>query len=174
MSKAFTNEEAWEEPVVPPRVAIPAGVANYVTPRGLRLLREEMAGLEAERQRLDSDRRDETEYRHRVSILTGRANELAERIASAVLVDPQRQPQDRVRFGATVDVRIADGVRAGEERRLEIVGVDEADPAQGRVAFISPIARALLGRAVGDTTAVTTPRGAEALEVIAIEYAATP
>jgi transcription elongation factor GreB len=171
VSKAFTNEEAWEEPIVPPRVALPPGVTNYVTPRGLRLLREEMAGLGAERQRLDGDRRDETEYRHRSSILTGRVNDLAERIASAVLVEPQRQPRDRVRFGAMVSVRIADGDRAGEERRIEIVGVDEADAAQGRVAFISPIARALLGRAVGDTATLKTPRGAEALEVIAIEYA---
>lgn len=170
MSKAFTSEEAWEEPIVPPRVAIPDGVVNYVTPRGLRLLREEMAGLEAERQRLDGDRRDELEYRHRASIIAGRANDLAERIASAVLVEPRRQPKDRVRFGAAVTLHATSGERAGEERRIVIVGLDEADPSEGRVAFVSPIARALLGRAVGDTATVQTPRGVELLEVTSIEY----
>jgi transcription elongation factor GreB len=170
VSKAFTKDDAWEEPVVPPRVPVPAGVPNYVTPRGLRLLREELAGLEAERQRLDGDRSDEAEYRRRSAVLAGRASELAARLASAVLVEPGRQPPDRVRFGVAVTLRTVSGDRTGEERRLEIVGIDEADAARGRVAFVSPIARAMLGRAVGDTATLTTPRGTELLEVLSIEY----
>ena len=172
MSKAFTKDDAWEDPVVPPRAPVPAGVANYVTPRGLRLLREELAALEAERQGLEADRSDEAEYRRRAAVLGGRASELTARLASAVLVEPRRQPPDQVRFGAAVTLRTVSGERAGEERRLEIVGVDEADAAHGRVAFVSPIARAMLGRAVGDTATLTTPRGTELLEVISIEYPA--
>ncbi len=170
MSKAFTKDEAWDEPIIPPRAPVPPGVVNYVTPRGLRLLLQELAGLEADRQGLEADRRDEAEYRRRLAIVTSRASELTARIASATLVDPRGQPRDRVRFGAVVMLRTLSGERAGEERRLEIVGIDEADVAHGRVTFVSPIARAILGCAVGDTAALSTPRGKELLEVVSIDY----
>jgi len=171
VSKAFTKDETWEEPIIPPRPPVPAGVPNYVTPRGLRLLREELAALEAERHRLGGNRSDETEYRRQLAMLAGRSSELVARIASAVLVDPRQQPREQVRFGARVTLRAVSGGRAGEERPLEIVGVDEADAANGRVAFTAPIARAILGREVGDTAAVDTPRGREVLEVVSIDYA---
>jgi transcription elongation factor GreB len=174
VSKAFMKDEAWEEPIIPPRVPVPAGVPNYVTPRGLRLLRAELAELEAERHRLEADRGDEVEYRRRLAILTGRTSELAARIVSAVLVDPRGQPRDQVRFGASVTLRTVNGERAGEERRLEIVGIDEADAAHGRVAFTAPIARAILGREVGETAALDTPRGRELLEVVSIDYHGAP
>ena len=174
MSKAFTKDEAWEEPIIPPRAPVPAGVPNYVTPRGLRLLREELARLEAERHRAEADRADEGEYRRRLAIVSGRTSELSARIASAALVDPRGQPRDEVRFGASVTLRTVTGERAGEERRLEIVGIDEADAAHGRVAFTSPIARAILGRAVGDTAVLDTPRGRDVLEVVAIDYDGAP
>ena len=172
MSKAFTKDEAWEEPIIPPRAPVPAGVPNYVTPRGLGLLRAELVQLDAERQRLDADRGDELDYRRRLAILSGRASELTARIASAELVDPSGQPRDVVRFGARVTLRTASGDREGEERRLEIVGIDEADAAHGRVAFTAPIARAILGRGVGDTAVLHSPRGQELLEVMSIDCAA--
>ena len=62
----------------------------------------------------------------------------------------------------------------GGERRYEIVGVDEADPAHGRIAFVSPIARALLGKAIGDVAVVRTPRGEEEIEVVAVAYEDRP
>jgi transcription elongation factor GreB len=172
VSKAFTKDEAWEEPIIPPRPPVPSGVPNYVTPRGLGLLRAELAELEAERHRLDADRGDEVEYRRRMAILTGRTSDLTARIASAAVVDPRHQPRDVVRFGAIVTVRTVSGERAGEERRLEIVGIDEADAAHGRVAFTAPIARVILGREVGDTAALDTPRGKNLLQVMSIDYAA--
>jgi len=89
VSKAFTKDEAWEEPIIPPRPPVPAGVPNYVTPRGLGLLRAELAELEAERHRLEADRSDEVEYRRLLAILAGRTSELTARIASAALVDPR-------------------------------------------------------------------------------------
>ena len=61
---------------------------------------------------------------------------------------------------------------SGGERRYEIVGVDEADVAHGRVAFVAPLARALLGKRVGDVALLRTPRGEEELEVLAIDYPA--
>lgn len=173
MSKAFTKDDAWEEPVVAPRPPLPDGVPNYVTPRGLRLLREELAELEHTRQGLEGGDGDDVERRRQRSIVGTRLSELHARLASAQLVDPAAQPGDRVRFGAHVTLRSVDGERAGEERRLAIVGVDEADPAQGRVAFTAPIARAVLGREVGETTALRTPRGEEQLEIVAIDYEAS-
>jgi transcription elongation factor GreB len=170
MSKAFTKEDAWEEPVVPPRAPLPAGVPNYVTPRGLALLRAELATLEAERQRLDAEHGDDVERRRKLAIVAGRLRDLSARIGSAELVDPRRQAHDRVRFGARVTLRTVSGARAGEERRLEIVGVDEADAANERVAFVAPIARAILGCEVGETASVHTPRGEELLQIIAIAY----
>jgi transcription elongation factor GreB len=172
VSKAFTKDDAWEEPIIPPRAPIPAGVQNYVTPRGLQLLRAELAALETERHRLEAERGDEVEYRRRLAILAGRTRHLNARLASAELVEPRRQPHDEVRFGARVTLRTVSGERAGEERRLEIVGIDEADAARGRMAFIAPIARAILGRAVGDSVALATPRGQDLLEVVAIDYPA--
>jgi transcription elongation factor GreB len=172
VSKAFTKDEAWEEPIIPPRAPVPAGVPNYVTPRGLGLLRTELAALEADRHGLEAERSDGDEYRRQLAILTARMSDLTARIASAVVVDPRHQPRDAVRFGAMVTLRTMSGEHAPEERRLEIVGVDEADVARGRIAFTAPIARAILGRGVGDTAALDTPRGKELLQVVSIDYPA--
>ena len=100
MSKAFTKDEAWEEPIIPPRAPVPAGVTNYVTPRGLGLLRTELAALEADRHGLEAERSDGDEYRRQLAILAARMSDLTARIASAVVVDPRYQPRDAVRFGA--------------------------------------------------------------------------
>ncbi|HYE96393.1 MAG TPA: GreA/GreB family elongation factor [Rubricoccaceae bacterium] len=168
MSRAFVKDDAQQDPVVvPPRAPLPPGVPNYVTGRGLKRLRAEQAGLEAERSRLLAAPMDEAERQRQLTALAGRLDALTERIASAKVLDLRMQPQDEVRFGATVTLRSA----AGEERRFQIVGVDEADAAEGRVAFIAPLARAVIGRHVGETVTLRTPRGEERLEVVAIAYA---
>ena len=160
MSKAFTDEEAAPAPpIVRPRAPLPEGVPNYVTPRGLELLRaelDELAGAPP------SDEGDLAAGD--AAALAQRRADLEARIASAEIV---ATPEDEktIRFGAHVTV---DGT-AGE-RRWQIVGVDEADAAQGRISFVSPIARALLGREAGDTVRVHTPRGDEELEVVAVDY----
>jgi transcription elongation factor GreB len=127
-----------------------------------------LAELEAERARLNADRSDEAERKRRLAVVAGRLAELVPRIAAAHVVEPRDPPQDEVRFGATVTLRTQDG----QQRRYQIVGVDEADAAQGRVAFVAPIARAVLGLQVGDTATLRTARGTEALEIEAIEYEA--
>jgi transcription elongation factor GreB len=169
MSRAFTKEDAWEEPVVPPRAALPPGVPNYVTPRGLALLREESAALEAQRARLEAEVADEAERRKRRAVLTRRMSDLATRLASAEVVEPGRQPRGKAHFGARVRVRTA----GGDVRTLQVVGVDEADPDAGRIAFLAPIARAILGHAVGETTALRTAGGEERLTIEAIDYEET-
>lgn len=166
MSRAFTKEEAPEGPLlVPPRAPLPPGVTNYVTPRGLALLRDEQAALEAERTRL-SEQGDADDAKRQRAVNAGRLADLAARIASARVLDPSTQPPDEVRFGATVTLRTEDG----EERRFTIVGVDEAATAPDRVAFLAPIARAVVGHRIGDTVTLHTPRGEETLTVIYIAY----
>ncbi len=166
MSKAFTSEEAPDDPiVVPPRAPLPAGVPNYVTARGLELLRTELAGLDRERRALTAAAEDGDRAR-KLARNAARAAALGERIASAQLVDPRRQSHDEVRFGATVTVLREDGTTA----RWTIVGVDEADPAHGRIAFLAPLARALTGLQTGDIGKLHTTNGEEALEVVAIDY----
>jgi transcription elongation factor GreB len=170
MSKAFTKDDAPETPlVVPPRAPLPSGVPNYVTARGMALLRAELTVLEAERRRVTADIADETERTRRLAVIAARIAELSARVSSATVVDPRGQPPDLVRFGVTVTLRTVSGETPGEERRLTIVGVDEAAAAEGRVAFLAPIARAILGRQVGESATLETARGEEVLEILAID-----
>ncbi len=172
MSKAFTSEETPDdEIVVPPRAPLPAGSPNWVTPRGLARLREESAALDAERSRTRDAEISDADRARRLAVLAARTAALHERISGAQLVMPPAEAPGTVRFGATVTVRTLEGAREGEERAYGIVGVDEADPDRGLVAFTSPLARALLGRAVGDEVTLRLPRGEESLEVVAIGYA---
>jgi transcription elongation factor GreB len=162
MSKAFTDEEAAAPPqIVRPRPPLPDGVPNYVTPRGLELLRAELGALAAAEP--GGGGVGELAAGEEAALAQRRA-ELEARIASAEVVAPHGDER-AIRFGARVVVEGAAG-----ERRWQIVGVDEADAAQGRISFVSPLARALLGREAGDTVRVRTPRGDEELEVVAVEY----
>lgn len=145
MSKAFTKEDVPDAPVVVRhRPSLPDGMPNYVTARGLAALRAELATTEE-----GAVRRAELEHR----------------IASAVVVPPPVEPHE-IRFGARVQLRAADG----RARQVRIVGVDEADPAAGSIAFVAPLARALLGRRAGDLVSVSMPGGDEDLEVVAVVY----
>jgi transcription elongation factor GreB len=98
--------------------------------------------------------------------LAARRNELEDRLATATLVDASKQSHDEVRFGASVEVRPA----SGASRTYKIVGVDEAEPSAHRVAFVSPLARALLGRRVGEIVTMRMPRGEEELEIMHIDF----
>jgi transcription elongation factor GreB len=166
MNKAFTKEDESPEPaIVPPRASLPPGTPNYVTARGLELLQAELSRLDDARTKLDRTIKPE-ERAIQLGRLAAQRNALEERIAAATLVNIAKQPRSEVRFGASVDVRMA----TGQLRTYRIVGVDEADPTAGLVAFVSPLARALLGRSVGEIVAVRTPRGEDELEVVRIAY----
>ncbi len=156
MSKAFTSEETADQaPIVRPRAPLPDGVPNYVTARGHVLLRAELDALREKPGDLET--------------LVARRAELEARIATAELVTPPVERSDVVRFGANVRVASESGVQ-----RYRIVGVDEADVAHGRIAFLSPLARALLGREVGDAVLLRTPGGEQSLEILALDYDADP
>ena len=166
MSKAFTKDDGADDPpFVAPRAPLPAGAPNYVTPRGLALLRSELASLEGSRSSIPLEASaDAAPLR---AALQFRIQELKARLTSAVLVDnSERRSEGEVRFGARVMVQ-GDSKQA---RQIDIVGVDEADATSGRIAFVAPLARALLGKRAGDVVTLRTPRGEEELEVVSVTY----
>lgn len=162
MSRAFTKEDTAEVPLVVPRAPLPAGTPNYVTARGLRLLREERVALEATRPQGEG-----TASATALTAYQARLSALDERIQSAVLLATESLPHDEVRFSATVSLLGADG----QARRYRIVGADEAEPKSGRLAFTSPLAAALTGKRVGDTVLLRSPSGELEYEITAIDYA---
>lgn len=165
VSKAFTkDDDQGVPPLVPRRAPLPAGVPNYVTPRGLRALRSELTELEAELVRARSGAQESE--RAPAAVLVERIAELESRIGSAAVVTSPEQPPDEVRFGARVTVRSP----AGVERTYQLVGVDEAKASEGRIAFFAPLARALLGKRAGEAALVRTPQGEEELEIVRFEY----
>lgn len=173
MSRAFVKEDdSGEPPIIPPRPALPAGTANYVTPQGLSRLRTELTELELEIARTQSGavNQHEADQRRQLLILNGRLSDLTARIASARLIDPQTQPADQVRFGATVTLRTHSPARAAALRQFTIVGVDEASVADGRISFVSPLARSVLGTKVGQTIRLRIGGMEEEAEVTDISY----
>lgn len=171
MSRGFVKNDRPDEPiVVPGRAPLPLDTVNYVTPRGIALLKSELAELQAEHSRVQLDNNDAINRARQLAAVGERIANLIERLGCAQVVDPHNQPHDAVRFGATVTVQTLTGNHTGDERRFTIVGVDEADVAEGRVAFTAPIARAILGRHVGETALLRTAQGEEELEIAAINY----
>lgn len=167
MSRAFLKNESVDDPVViPARAPLPSGVSNYVTPRGLALLRAELAELEAEHAHVQINETDETERTRQLALINGKIGALNQRIRSAHVVNPATQPPDEIRFGASVTLR----PKSGADRQLTLVGVDEADAANGLIAFTAPIARAMQGKRPGDTVPLRTMKGEEAFTVVAIRY----
>ena len=139
MSRAFVKEDASsEEVIIPARAPLPAGTPNHVTPRGMALLEAEFAELTADQARLQRGDEDEAQRARKLAAVGGRIDELRDRLASALLVDSSEAPAGEVRFGATVTVQTLSGKFAGEENRLTIVGVDEAEAAAGRGGVRGP------------------------------------
>ncbi|MBH8557485.1 GreA/GreB family elongation factor [Hymenobacter negativus] len=171
MSRGFTKEDdAQTPPIIPPRAALPPGTPNYVTPAGLEQLRAELAALEAGRAQAEANRDNDTDRTRRLSFYNGRIALLLERLGSAKVVDPAGQPPQEVRFGATVRLRTVRGGKVGFERKFTIVGVDEADIALGKVAFVAPIARAVQGAKLGQQVPLKLGPQEETVEVVAIGY----
>ena len=175
MSRGFVKEDdAQTPPIIPPRAALPPGTPNYVTPAGLAQLRAELTALESERAQAEANHDNDTDRTHQLSRYNGRIALLTERIGSAKLVDPAGQPAREVRFGATVTLRTVSGGKVGFERRFTIVGVDEANVAQGKVAFVAPVARAVQGTKLGKAVTLHLGPQEEVVVVAAIAYKLVP
>jgi len=120
--------------------------------------------------RAHGDLSENAEYhaaRERQSFIEGRVAELEDKIARAQVIDPSKLSGDTVKFGATVKVVDED---TDQEQIFQIVGELEADVKQGRIAIVSPMARALIGKQVGDSVEVATPKGPKAYEILSVQY----
>ncbi|MFQ5786206.1 MAG: GreA/GreB family elongation factor [Alphaproteobacteria bacterium] len=165
MSRAFVKEpdgetvgdDAPELPVSP--------YPNSVTPRGLALLRAELDTLN-ERRRALSLAADPVAARLQLFSIERQIRYVSKRIESAIVRDPRDQPRDRVGFGATVTMLDEDGA----ECRFTIVGEDEANPAEGLISWVSPLAKALMDSEIGDEVHWRRPKGDAVLEVVGIGY----
>ncbi|MDF4203017.1 GreA/GreB family elongation factor [Maribacter sp. SA7] len=166
MSRGFVKEEDQEEiPMVPPRADLPNAVTNYVTSIGYNNLLAEKKSLTIEKESLQTN--DEKELRIANNLISAKMQLLNERISTAKIVDLSKQPENEVRFGATVLVKIDNATTI---QQFQIAGVDEADIAKGKISFLSPIARMLISKQVGDTTSLNLGKVKCVFKIVAISY----
>jgi len=181
MNKAFVKEtdDADEEDDLPGQPSLPAGTKNYMTPAGHRVLREEFERLvKAERPHLvqivawaasNGDRSENGDYiygKKKLREMDRRIRYLSRRLDNAEVVDPARQTNlEQVFFGATVTVSEVD-----VDTTYRIVGIDEAEPGNGKISWISPLARALMKAREGDVVRFQSPAGLREIEIVEIRY----
>jgi len=164
MSRAFvkgddsdlSGEEVPERPISPE--------PNYVTAEGLAQLRQRYDALTTEHATLKAAGEDFD--KPRLTQIERDLRYFSQRLESAILIDPSKEPQDEVHFGATVRAQDPDG----NMQSFKIVGEDEADVATGKVSWLSPLAKALIGARVGDTVKWRRPAGDVELEILGIAY----
>src|ERR1700729_1390682 len=175
MRKGFTRKPKADEPAAP--------VKNYITPSGLERLKDEHRFLLTRERRVvtevvawaasNGDRSENADYQYgkrRLRQIDGRIRFLRKRIEAAEVVDPETPrtgpAATRVYFGATV--RYANV--AGVERVVSIVGTDEVDLDRNHISWVSPLGRALLKSAAGDSVVLNAPGGTEYLDVLEVCY----
>jgi transcription elongation factor GreA len=155
-------------------------IREPITARGAEQLRRELDDLKSVQRprviaaiaeaRAHGDLKENAEYhaaKEQQGFIEGRISEIEDRLGRAELIDPAKLSGDKVVFGATVSIVNLD---TDEEVTYQVVGVDEADIKQGRVSFRAPLARALIGRSVGDEVVVPAPGGDQTYEILAVEY----
>lgn len=166
MSRGFVKEDDQEEiPMVPPRAFLPEGVPNYVTQAGMNELLAEKQALENEKDRLDST--SENENRIALNHINARLQLLNNRILEAKIINLSEQPQNEVRFGASVTLKTGSTKKI---QTFQIVGVDEADVSKGKISFISPIAKLLIHKKTGDKAVLKRDKDELVFEILDIAY----
>lgn len=166
MSRGFVKEDDQEEiPLVPPRADLPTGTENFVTQNGMDSLLEEREELVREQDKLDSSQ--EKEYRISFNHINAKLQLLNERIASAKIVDPKKLPQDEIHFGAKVTFK---NVENNMTQTFQLVGVDEANISQKKISFITPLAKALMHKKIGEQAILNLGERKNIFEILKIEY----
>lgn len=161
MSRAFVKEadDLIEDLPERPVSAHP----NLVTPAGMRQLREQVKELIALRHKLatSSDMADQ----QRLKFVERDLRYFDQRASTALLIDPITQEDKHVHFGSSVEVED----ETGATLRYSIVGEDEADITNGKISWVSPLAKALMDAQVGDSVAWPRPAGDKQLTILAIQ-----
>ncbi len=164
MSRGFVKEDDQEEiPIVPQRAYLPEGVSNFVTPAGMEKLLEEKQMLLLEKVNLNSA--NENEKRIAVNYINAKLQLLNNRIAAARIVNPDEQPKNEIRFGASVTLKTEASIQI-----FQIVGVDEADISTGKISFISPLAKLLINKKAGDRVILKRAGKDSVFEIMGIDY----
>lgn len=150
-----------------------------ITPKGFQALKDELARLKAEMPKISQeigiardhgDIKENAEYhaaKEKQGLTAARIAELEDRIARAQVIDPSELSGERVKFGATVEL---EEIESGKVVVYQIVGADEADIKSGTISVTSPVARALIGREVGDEVKVRAPGGTRVYEIIDVRW----
>jgi transcription elongation factor GreB len=166
MSRGFVKEDDQEDiPIVPQRAFLPEGVSNFVTQAGMNQLLAEKQMLIGERDDLSSS--SDNEKRIALNYINAKLQLLNNRIDEARIVNLKEQPQKEIRFGALVTLRTkaSDKIQA-----FQIVGVDEADISKGKISFISPVAKSLINKKIGDKAILKRAKEDIVFEIIDITY----
>ncbi len=151
-----------------------------MTPRGAQFLKDELKrrkevdrftivkAIEEARGHGDlSENADYSAAKEAQSFNEGRIKELEGTLALSEIIDPTKLSGNKVLFGATVTLTDVD---SGDEVVYSIVGEQEADIKKGLLSVTAPVARALIGRTVGDTVQVKTPKGSREYEILAVAF----
>jgi transcription elongation factor GreA len=150
-----------------------------MTPQGASKLRDELSRLKEERPKISreigvarehGDLKENAEYhaaKDRQGMIEARIKDIEDKLARAEIIDPTKLSGDRVRFGATVKVTNLD---TDEETSYQIVGADEADINSGTISISAPLARALIGKSIGDEIVINLPAGKRRYEIAEIDF----
>jgi transcription elongation factor GreB len=180
MSKAFLKETDQDDEAEFGAPPIPAGVKNYLTPEGHHRMKTELLQLiDTDRPEVvrivswaasNGDRSENGDYlygKKRLREIDRRIRFLTKRLDIAEIVHPSiHHGSDQIFFGATVEFEN----QRGEVTVVRIVGVDEFDPLNGLISWISPVARTLIKSRIGDTVTLITPLGVDELTVLDVNY----
>lgn len=166
MSRGFVKEDDQEEiPIVPPRADLPKGATNYVTQVGMNSLLAEKQALNNEKSHLDSA--NEKEKRIALNYINAKLQLLNDRITESKIVQLRDQPQNEIRFGALITLKVG---ALEKLQTYQIVGVDEANISKGKISFISPIAKVLINKRVRDKAVLKLAKEDRVFEIMDISY----
>lgn len=118
-----------------------------------------------------SENADYSAAKEEQGLIEAKIRELEAKTGLAEVIDPTKLSGSKVRFGATVTIEDSE---SGEESRYVIVGEHEADIKRGRISLGAPLARALIGKDVGETVVVQSPKGKREVEVTKVEWLEVP
>jgi len=156
-------------------------ISEYpVTPAGFKSLKEEVDHLKkVERPRISEeigaaiemgDLKENFEYhsaKDRQGMIEAKLRDLESKLSRAKVIDPTSLSGERVVFGATVTF---EEVESAKELRYQIVGETEIDIEQGKISIVSPLARALIGKEIGDEVKVPGKSGPRMVEITDVEF----
>ena len=164
MSRAFVKENDMEHAGIDiPERPISTEV-NYITPNGLKQLKNILDTLDAERQTLML--LDDSMSKQKKMRIERDIRYYASRIKSAILIHPDKQAENNVLFGALIELEDEEG----ETESYEIVGEDEADLALRKISYVSPLAKSVMGNSLGDEVTLIKPTATVTLTIKNITY----